>query len=171
MTTRFALRLPNHQGRLVALAVSYHLARPGAEIDHETLTEYQHGLAEVMPEIEAQLEAGTVALDLNPLQTVLLSAAFSSVISELKMYSTLDTMAGGSSRPRSTAHGFDDRLRTLFPEVAGDPSYASRLAEDMTMLRRQLPSGRARQIMEEERQASLAAAKPRRRPWQLWRRR
>jgi len=170
MSTRFALRLPNHQGRLVALAVSYHLARPGAEIDHETLAEYEHGLAEVMPNIEAQLEADTMTLHLNPLQTVLLSAAFSSVISELKMYSTLDTMAGASSRPRSTAHGFDDRLRTLFPEVAGDPSYASRLAEDMTMLRRELPSVRAKEIMEKERQASLEAARARRRPWQFWRR-
>jgi len=168
--TRFALRLPNHQARLVALAVAYHLARPGAEIDPETLSEYRHGLAEVLPEIEAQIEADAVALELNPLQTVLLSTAFSSVISELKMYSTLDMMAGASSRPRSTATGFDDRLRALFPEVAGDASYASRLAEDMTMLRRQVPSARAREILEEERQAALEAAKARRGRWQFWRR-
>lgn len=170
MTTRFALRLPNHQARLLALAVSYHLSRPGSEIDHETLTEYPHGLREIAPEIEAQLDADSAALELNPLQMVLLSAAFSSVISELKMYSTLDALAGPSPRPRSTAPGFDDRLRTLFPEIAGDPSYAARLAEDMTMLRRQLPSARARQIIEEQRQAALAA-RSRRRPWQFWRRR
>src|SRR3990172_121932 len=168
--TRFALRLPNHQARLVALAVAYHLARPGAEIDPDTLSEYAHGLAEVLPEIDAQLEGGSVALELTPLQTVLLSGAFSAVISELKMYSTLDTMAGASRRPRSTAPGFDDRLRTLFPEVAGDAAYASRLAGDMTMLRRQGPSTRAHEIIEEERKAAQDAAKARRKGWQFWKR-
>ena len=168
--TRFALRLPNHQARLVALAVAYHLARPGAEIDPDTLSEYAHGLAEVLPEIDAQLEGGSVALELTPLQTVLLSGAFSAVISELKMYSTLDTMAGASRRPRSTAPGFDDRLRTLFPQVAGDPAYASRLAEDMTLLRRHVPSTRAHEIIETERDAALEAAKARRKPWQFWKR-
>lgn len=168
--TTFRIRLPNHQARLVALAVSYHLARPGAEIDPETMSAYRHGLAEVLPEIEEQLEGDAVAMELSPLQTVLLSTAFSSVISELKMYSTFDTMAGTSSRPRSTAPGFDDRLRALFPEIAGDPAYASRLAEDMTMLRRQIPSGRAREILEEEWQAALEAAKARKRAWQFWKR-
>jgi hypothetical protein len=168
--TRFALRLPNHQARLVALAVSYHLARPGSEIDHETLSEYEHGLAEVLPVIDAQLDADAAAIEVTPLQTMLLSGAFSAVISELKMYSMLDTMAGGSKRPRSTAPGFDDRLRALFPEVAGDPAYASQLAEDMTLLRRQIPSTRAREIIEAERQAQMEAARARRKAWQFWRR-
>ena len=168
--TRFALRLPNHQARLVALAVSYHLSRPGAEIDPDTLSEYAHGLAEVLPEIDAQIEGDSVALELTPLQTVLLSGAFSAVISELKMYSTLDTMAGASRRPRSTATGFDDRLRALFPEVAGDPAYASKLAEDMTMLRRQVPSTRAHEIVEADRAAALEAARARRKVWQFWKR-
>jgi len=168
--TRFALRLPNHQARLVALAITYHLARPGSEIDHETLSEYEHGLAEVLPEIDGQLEADTVSLELTPLQTMLLSGAFSAVVSELKMYSTLDTMAGASHRPRSTAPGFDDRLRTLFPEVSGDPEYASRLAEDMTLLRRQIPSARAREIIEGERLVAQEAARARKKAWQFWKR-
>ncbi len=170
MNTRFALRLPNHQARLVALAVSYHLARPGSEIDHETLSEYEHGLAEVLPLIEEQLETDSAALELTALQTMLLSGAFSAVISELKMYSTLDTMAGDSRRPRSTAPGFDDRLRTLFPEVSGDPGYASRLAEDMTLLRRQIPSARAREIIEEDRRIAQEMARSGRKAWQFWKR-
>jgi hypothetical protein len=168
--TRFSLRLPNHQARLVALAIAYHLARPGSEIDHETLSEYKHGLAEVLPEVDAQLDSDSVALELTPLQTVLLSGAFSAVISELKMYSTLDTMAGASRRPRSTAPGFDDRLRALFPEVAGDAGYATRLAEDMTVLRRLVPSTRAHEIIEEDRKAAQEAAKARRKAWQFWKR-
>ncbi len=167
--TTFTIRLPQHQARLVALAVGYHLARPGSEIDPDSMREYAHGLAEVLPLIDAQIEDDVAALDLNATQAVLLSTAFSSVLSELKMYSLSDRMAAGSSRPRSTAAGFDDRLRWLFPEIAGDPAYAMVLAEDLTMLRRELPSQRAREVLAEQRTAA-AAKKSRRRWWQVWRR-
>jgi len=167
--TRFALRLPNHQARLAALAVSYHLSRPGAEIDPGTLSEYVHGLAELLPVIDAQLETETAALEVTALQAVLLSTAMSSVISELKMYSVFDTMSGTSARPRSTAPGFDDRLRTLFPEVAGDSSYAGLLAEHMMLMRREIPSVRARGIVAEERQAALASRSKKVR-WRFWKR-
>ncbi len=165
--TRFHLTLPRHQTRLVALAVHYHLARPGAELHPETMAEYAHGLAEVHSALEPQLDAEEAALELTPLQVTLLSTALSSVISELKMYSIFDTVSGASGRPRSTAPGFDDRLRALFPQVIGDPSSAVQLAEDMTMLRRRLPTGRARQLLEGER-AAQRAARVRRRTWQLW---
>ncbi len=168
--TRFSLTLPQHQARLVALAVFYHLQRPGSEIDPDTLSEYQHGLREVLPVLNEQLGEESATLELSPLQVRLLSSAFSSVISELKMYSLFDTMLGASQRPRSTAPGFDDRLRSLFPEVVGDPSCASRLAEDMTMLRRELPSERARELLEEERRRAQAA-RARRPFWQFWKRR
>ncbi len=168
MTTRFHLALPRQQARLVALAVHYHLARPGAEIDPGTLAEYAHGLAEVAPVLDPQLDAESASLDITPLQATLLSTALSSVISELKMYSTFDTLSGASGRPRSTASGFDDRLRALFPEVIGDPAYASHLAEEMTMLRRQLPTARARELLAEERRAAREAARSRRKPWQFW---
>jgi hypothetical protein len=168
--SRFVLKLPQHQARLIALAVSYHLARPGSELDPDTLTAYEHGLAELLPQALSQLDGDTVTLDVTPLQAVLLSTALSSVISELKMYSIFDTMSGSSSRPRSTAPGFDDRLRELFPEVGGDPSYASQLAEDMTMLRRELPAARAREIIEEERARAEEKARSRKKWWQIWRR-
>ena len=168
--TRFHLTIPQHQARLVALAVAYHLARPGAELDPDTIAEYEHGLAEVSALLDAQLDAEAASIDLNSLQVTLLSNALSSVISELKMYSVFDTMAGASPRPRSTAPGFDEQLRSLFPEAAGDPSYASQLAADMTMLRRQLPAARARQLLEEERRAAEEAAGARKRPWQFWKR-
>ncbi len=168
--TSFTIRLPQHQARLVALAVGYHLARPGSEIDPDSMREYTHGLAEVLPLIDAQIEEDVAVLDLNATQAVLLSTAFSSVLSELKMYSLSDRMAAGSSRPRSTAAGLDDRLRWLFPEIAGDPAYAMVLAEDLTMLRRELPSQRAREVLAEQRTAAAEAEKSRRRWWQVWRR-
>jgi len=167
--TRFALRLPRHQARLVALAISYHLSRPGSEIDPDTLSDYAHGLRELQLALEPQLDADSATLELTPLQTVLVTTALSSVVSELKMYSVFDTMSGSSRRPRSTARGFDERLRSLFPEVAGDAAYASQLAEDTTMLRRELPSARAREMLEDERQAAETATN-RRRWWQVWKR-
>lgn len=167
--TRFAVRLPRHQARLVALAISYHLSRPGSEIDPETLSEYRHGLGELRFELDSKLDDESAVVELTSLQTTLLASALSSVVSELKMYSVFDTMAGESRRPRSTAPGFDERLRTLFPEVAGDPAYASQLAEDIIMLRRELPLKRAREVIKEEREAE-AARRARKRWWQLWRR-
>jgi hypothetical protein len=168
--TRFGLRLPNHQARLVALAVSYHLSLPGAELDPETLSEYEHGLAEILPEIDAQLGEDSAVVELTPLQAVLLGTAMSSVVSELKMYSVFDTMSGNSGRPRSTAPGFDVRLHELFPRIAEEPSYTAELAEDMTLLRRELPSARAREILKEEEEAALAAQRARKKRWQFWKR-
>ena len=168
--TTFTVRVPQHQARLIALAVGYHLSRPGSEIDRESMQEYTHGLREVLPLVDGQIEAEAATLDLNPMQAVLLSTAFSSVLSELKMYSRFDSMAAESKRPRSTAPGFDDRLRWLFPQIAGDPAYAMTLAEELTMLRRELPFQRARDVLEEERQAAKEAKKRRGKWWQVWRR-
>ncbi|MEX1195813.1 MAG: hypothetical protein WD904_03840 [Dehalococcoidia bacterium] len=168
--TTFTVRLPQHHARLVALAVAYHLSRPGSEIDRQSMREYEHGLSEVLPVIDAQIEDEAATVDLNPVQAVLLSTAFSSVLSELKMYSLFDSMSGESRRPRSTAPGFDDRLRWLFPEIAGDPGYAMVLAEELTMLRRELPFQRAREVLEEQRQASEAVRKGRGEWWQFWKR-
>ncbi len=168
--TRFSLRLPQRQARMVALAVAYHLARPGSELDRETMREYEHGLAELPAALEPQLDAETATLELLPLQVTLLATALSSVLNELKMYSVFDTMAGDSGRPRSTAAGFDEKLRALFPEVAEDPASASDLAGEMTMLRRELPLGRAGEVLEEERRATEEAERSRKKPWQFWKR-
>ena len=167
--SRFSIRLPQHQARLIALAIGYHLARPGSELDRETMSEYKHGLRELLPDVESQLEQAGAAFEMNALQGTLLSTAFSSVLSELKMYSVFDTMSGDSRRPRSTAPGFDDRLRALFPQIAGDPGYAMQLAEDMAMLRRDLPFARAREMLEEQRQAA-GEARRRKKSWQFWKR-
>jgi len=166
----FRVRIPQHQAKLIALTVGYHLARPGAELDPDTMADYKHGLRELAPVIDAQLDQPHAIFDLNALQAVLLSTAFSSVLSELKMYSVFDRMAGESRRPRSTAPGFDDRLRNLFPEIAGDPAYASFLAEEMALLRRELPFARAREMLEEERLAAEAERRAQKKSWQFWKR-
>lgn len=167
--TRFALRFPQHQTRLVALAVSYHLSRPGSELNVDTLTEYEHGLFEVLPVVDEQIDAETATVELSALQVTLLSTAMSSVISELKTYSLVDAMSGSSERPRSVAPGFDRRLRDLFPQVEFDPAHTLALAEDLTMLRRELPFKRAKELLDEQQAAVEAAEKPRKRWWNLWR--
>jgi len=166
--TRFALRLPQHQTRLVALAVSYHLARPGSELDPETLAEYSEGLADVHAIIGERLDIDTASLELTAIQITLLSSAMSSVISELKTYSLVDTMSGSSERPRSAAPGFDERLRSLFPEVASDPAHTQVLAEDLMMLRRELPLKRAKELLDEQRAAAQVEAKSKKRWWRFW---
>jgi hypothetical protein len=165
--TRFSLRLPQRQARLVALAVAYHLARPGAELDRDTMREYEHGLAEVPQALDPQLDAQDATLELDPLQVTLLSAALSSVVNELKTYSLLDA---GGGRPRSATPAFDDRLRSLFPDIATDPAAAADLAGEAAMLRRELPLARARELLEEERRSAGQKQRARRKPWQFWKR-
>jgi len=165
--TRFSLRLPQRQTRLVALAVAYHLARPGSELDHDTMQEYEHGLAEVPHTLDPQLDAQEATLELGPLQVTLLSAALSSVVNELKTYAMLDITPGG--RPRSAAPVFDDKLRSLFPEVAADPPAASDLAGEAATLRRPLPLARARELLDEQRTADQKP-RARKKPWQFWKR-
>ena len=168
--TRFSLRLPRRQARLVALAVAYHLARPGSELDRGTLQEYEHGLAEVPAALDPQLDGERATLELSSLQVTLLATAMSSVVSELKMYSVFDTMAGESGRARSTAAGFDQRLGALFPEVAAEPSAADTLAGEVTMLRRKLPLARARELIAEEQRLADQRARAGRKRWRFWRR-
>jgi hypothetical protein len=168
--TRFAIRLPRRQARIVALAVAYHLARPGSELDRETMQEYEHGLVEVAAALEPQLDNEFVTLEFLSLQFTLLGTALSSVVNELKTYAMFDATAGRTGRPRSTAHGFDDRVRALFPEVAADPAAATDLAGEATMLRRQLPLTRARDTLDEERRATHKRARSGWRRWQFWKR-
>jgi hypothetical protein len=85
--------------------------------------------------LEPQLDAESATLELSSLQVTLLATAMSSVVGELKMYSTFDAMAGESGRPRSTAAGFDERLQALFPESPRTPRRRTPWRE-MTMLRR-----------------------------------
>jgi len=137
----YALTLPQHEARLAFLAVLHHLARPGSEIDRDTLTVIEHGLAEVMPQLEEQINANSARLELSAYQLSRLGEAMMGAINELKAYPLLDTMSGGSSRPRSAAAGFDEAMRRLFPPSALDPNYATRLAEDMLMLWRRMEGG------------------------------
>jgi hypothetical protein len=129
MTT---LQLANADARLAYLALRYHLARPGSELDHETRQRAAHGLAEVERALEPQLEQAVATIELNDEQRRRLLSAVAGAINELKSY---PLMAGAG---RGAAPGFDEALRRLYPGVAADPEEALQLAGHLVALRRRL---------------------------------
>ena len=169
---RFSLTLPQHQAGLLYLALVYHLARPGSEVDPATLTEYEHGLAEVRPVLEPQMEGPAARLELSAFQMARLNTAMLSTISELKAYWLFDSVAAGTERPRSLAVGFDEALRRLFPQVQKDAAYAMELAEELLMLRRQLLASirRAQEALAAEAQAAEEMGRAAEKPWRFWKR-
>jgi len=131
-----AFQLASRDVRLVYLALHYHLARPGAELDPETKQPMEHGLAEVAGALEPQLDQAVASIELSDFQRGRLLSAISGAVNELKTYPLLDELPGGGRR--SSAPGFDSLLRRLFPEVADDPNDAPQLAVHLIALRRRL---------------------------------
>jgi hypothetical protein len=170
------LELPNDDARIVALAVRYHLARPGSETDRATLQRRDDGLRSVDAALVPQLANALVRLELTPYQLHRLDEGLLGVTNELKAYEM-------ASR-RSAVPGFADTLAALYPSLApsaasegsddatGEEEDALDLVERVVALRRRLASAvaDARAAMEREReQAALAATEAKRaqRPW--WR--
>ncbi len=151
------LQLPNTDARLTYLAIQYHLARPGSELDRESGRPADSGLSSVATALEPQLEKAVAEIELSSGQQERLDSAISGSINELKTSQLLD--AGG----RGTISAFAETLRQLFPEAADDPEEALSLAGHMLQLRRRL----AAQVQPEVDEASEENQ-----PWwQLWKRR
>ncbi len=125
------LQLSDFEARLVFLAVQYHLARPGSELDPETGGPREHGLAEVGRALEPQLEQAVAEIELSEYQRGRLISAVAGTVNELKAYPLLDV-------GRSMVPGFDEAMRRLFPEVAEEPDEASEAVERLLALRRRL---------------------------------
>jgi len=159
------LHLQPAQARLVFLALAYHLARPGSELDPGTKMPVEHGLAEVSSALQPQLRQAVASITLSPHQLERLGSAVLGAINELKVYPMLEPRPAeeGGGR-RTTVAGFDRTLRHLFPEVEEDPDAATALIEPLMALKRRLDDA-LRQAAEEGRPATS-----RRRWWQVWRR-
>ena len=159
------LRLPRAQARLVFLALAYHLARPGSELDPATQMPAQHGLAEVSSALQPQLRQAVASITLSAHQLERLGSAVLGAINELKVYPMLEPRPAeeGGGR-RSSVPGFDRMLRHLFPEVEEDPDAATALIEPLMALKRRL-DGALRQTTEKEQPPA-----PSRSWWQVWRR-
>ena len=161
------LRLPPTQAKLVFLAIAYHLARPGSELDPETKLPSQRGLAEVSSALQPQLRQAVASITLSAYQLERLGSAVLGVVNELKVYPMLEARPpeeGGGRR--SSVPGFDRTLRHLFPEVEEDPDEATALIEPLVTLKRRLDAA----LREAGEQEQRFAPSPRRRPWwRFWR--
>jgi len=149
----------------MALAVAYHLGRPGSELDAVTLEHHDLGLAAVQPAIEAQLDEPAVDLELTDYQLHRLGEALLGVINELKQFEL--------SEGRSVVPGFSAAVARLFPEATAEHAGgALELVAHVMGLRRRLETAirEARENVEAARAtAAEEAARTRRRWWQRWR--
>ncbi len=155
------LQLAPLDAKLIYLALQYHLARPGAELDPESKQPLAHGLAEVAQALEPQLDRAVATVELSEYQRQRLLSAIAGTMNELKTYPLLDAVPperGGGRR--TTVPGFDAVLRRLFPEVDDEPDEAPQLAGHFMSLRRRLEDAAAAAAEEE-------ASTPARSPW--WR--
>jgi hypothetical protein len=131
-----AFQLQNIDARLLYLALHYHLARPGSELDPQTKQPVEHGLREVADALEPQLEQAVATVDLADHQRRRVVSAIAGAVNELKTYPLFDELPDGGRR--SSVAGFDPLLRRLFPEVAEDAGEAPQLAAHLIALRRRL---------------------------------
>jgi hypothetical protein len=161
------LRLEPAQARLILLALAYHLARPGSELDPKTKMQVEHGLAEVSSTLQPQLRQAVASITLSAHQLERLGSAVLGAINELKVYPLLEPRPpeeGGGRR--TSVPAFDRTLRRLFPEAEEDPDAATALIEPLMALKRRLDVA-LRQAGEEEQRP-----RPSRRRWwwRFWRR-
>src|SRR2546423_1579098 len=116
------LTLRNEDARIVALAVAYHLGRPGSETDPDTLQPHALGLGRVYATLVPQLDRAEVAFELTSYRSPRLDEALRAAVKELKQYEL--------SHRRSAVPGFEEALARLFPELAPalDPARAANAA-------------------------------------------
>ena len=159
------LSFQNPDGRLVYLAMVYHLGRPGSEIDAATMERHQFGLGPAREALEPLLELAVVEIDLSEYQLSRLGEALLGTVNELKQYEI--------AQGRSTVPGFVEALQRLFPDVPDEPGAALDLAGKAVMLRRRLDAEvRAADAAVQEAREQLARQQEgERKPWwKVWRR-
>ncbi len=148
-----------HDAHLVALAITYHLGRPGSETDAATLQRHSLGLGPVLEALNPQLDGpatgdpALVELELSAYQVTRLGAALHGTVNELKQFG----MAGG----RSAVPGFAEAFERHFPDVAdGGAADAMDLVPDAVGLRRRFDAAirEAEAEVEAARAAALAEA-------------
>lgn len=165
------LSFRNEDARIVALAITYHLGRPGSETDPATLQRHDLGLAPVGRALDPQLAMAEVRLDLSPHQLHRLDEALLGTVNELKQYDV--------SHRKSSVPNFETAIELLFPELT--PEHEGHedmpgpldLVTRIVMLRRRLDPVVREADAELEAQRAAAEEAQRqanRRWWKLWQR-
>ncbi len=129
MTT---VQFTNLDARLAYVALQYHLARPGSELDPATKQTSAHRLSDVANELEPQLDRASATIELSDEQRRRLVSAIAGAMNELKASPLL---AGGG---RTMVPAFREALQRLFPDAADDADESTQLAGHMLTLRRRL---------------------------------
>lgn len=158
------IQLQPSDARIVALAIVYHLGRPGSELNAATLRRHELGLGPLQPAIESQLGLAEAKLELSPYQLSRLGEALLGTVNELKQHEL--------SEGRSVVPGFAEALVRLFPEQARSEGGALDLASQGVLLRRRLDAavreaGAQLQVVRGAQTEPAVAASSRRRSW--WR--
>jgi hypothetical protein len=165
------LSFRNEDARIVALAITYHLGRPGSETDPNTLQHHDFGLAPVGRALDPQLAMAEVRLELSPYQLHRLDEALLGTVNELKQYDM--------SHRHSTVPNFETAVGLLFPELTpdheGDEDVPGPLdlVTRVVMLRRRLePVVRDADADLDAQRAAAAEAerKSKQRWWRVWQR-
>jgi len=126
----FALKLTHDEPRLVELALVYHFARPGSELDPDTRRPAERGLRYVYDALVPQ-RGGDAVIELDAAQYRKLLSAIYGCSTELRGHHMRDGRPGG-------APGFADAAFTLFPSLTEDAQVALEIAEAMVMLHRRM---------------------------------
>jgi len=129
MTT---VQLTNLDAKLAYVALQYHLARPGSELDPATKEASAHRLSDVARELEPQLARASATIELSDEQRRRLVSAIAGAMNELKASPLL---AGGG---QTMVPAFRDALQRFFPDAADDVDESTQLAGHMLTLRRRL---------------------------------
>jgi hypothetical protein len=168
------LQLSNEDARIIALAITYHLGRPGSETDPDTLQRHDLGLASIDASLGAVLDQARVELEVSPYQLHRIDEALLGTTNELKQYDM--------AQRRSSVPNFGASVARLFPELGADKaadsddeegaSSALDLVERVVMLRRRLAASvrEAQAALTAEREALEQSRRARHRWWQFWRR-
>ena len=151
------IKLSNEDARLTYLALQYHLARPGSELNQATPGSEPGGLSEATAALEPQLKSGVAMIELNGAQQRRLLSAISGAITELKATPLQDALG------RGTMPAFTDALRRLFPGVSKDPEAVVALSGRMLQLRRRVEG----QSVVDKTNGSSTDRSP---LWQFWKR-
>lgn len=162
------LTLGEQDARIVALATTYHLGRPGSETDPDTLLRHDLGLGPVQAALTPQLGRAQATLQLTPYQLHRLDESLLGLTNELKQYEL--------ARRRSAVPGFEEAVGHLFPQLASNADgerddSALDLVTHVVLLRRRLGAtvAEAEVSLAAERAAAADAERATRQPWwQRW---
>ncbi len=160
------LTLRSNELRLLYLAVTYHLGRPGSEADARALGRDDLGLAIVREALEPQLRNAGGTIEVGDYQLTRIGLGLHGIVNELKQY--------GMAQGRSAVPGFSEAVSRLFPGAA-EPGGALDLVQPAIMLRRRLDGAvQQAEAAVEAARTTQAGAEPKaeqRGPWwKLWRR-